>query len=91
MKDLRKRIEALGKEIEARKPQFMTVYYKDGTQKKIHPGDAVRLALEEGETIDYFEDDPNGANQGCLMGLANALLIDPEEDEAGDDGKEGNE
>lgn len=93
MNYLQRRIKALEKEIKGRTGGMFTVYYKDGTTRKIHPGDAILLSLNEADKIERFEEDPGGTNAGILEGLANALLLpgdDPNEtkDEEGE-GKDG--
>ena len=75
MNYLRRRIEAVEKEIKARSGGTFTVYYKDGTTRRIHTGDSIRLSLDEGDKIERFEEDPGGNNDGILEGLANALLL----------------
>lgn len=84
MKDLQRRIKAVEREIKARNGGMFTVYYKDGSTRLIHPGDAIRLSLDEADKIERFEEEPGGGNNGILEGLVNALLL-PGEDE----GKEG--
>ena len=84
MNYLQRRIKAVEKEIKARNGNMFTVYYKDGTTRRIHPGDSIRLCLDEGDKIERFEEEPGGGNNGILEGLVNALLL-PGEDE----GKEG--
>ncbi len=75
MNYLRRRIEAVEKEIKARNGNMFTVYYKDGSTRRIHPGDSIRLCLDEGDKIERFEEDPGGSNNGILEGLVNALLL----------------
>ena len=75
MNYLRRRIEAVEKEIKARNGNMFTVYYKDGSTRRIHPGDSIRLCLDEGDKIERFEEDEDGMNNGILEGLVNALLL----------------
>lgn len=75
MKDITKRIEALESEIKARTGASFTVYYKDGTTRQIHPGEAIALSLNEADNIERFEENEGGNNGGILEGLANALLL----------------
>lgn len=75
MKDITKRIEALESEIKARTGANFTVYYKDGTTRQIHPGEAIALSLNEADKIERFEENEGGNNGGILEGLANALLL----------------
>lgn len=93
MNALQRRIKAVEKEIKARNGGLFTVYCKDGTTRKIHPGDAIQLSLDEADKIERFEEDPGGTNAGILEGLANALLLpgdDPNETEdEEDEGKDG--
>ena len=83
MNYLQRRIKALEREITARTGGTFTVYYKDGTTRKIYPGDAIKLSLEEADKIERFEEDRGGMNAGILEGLANALLLpgDPNEED----------
>ena len=60
------------------------MHYKDGSTRRIHPGDAILLSLDEADKIERFEEEPGGSNNGILEGLVNALLIPTEEE-----GKEG--
>lgn len=75
MNYLQRRIKAVEKEIKARNGNMFTVYYKDGSTRRIHPGDAIRLSLDEADKIERFEEDPGGSNNGILEGLVNALLL----------------
>ena len=75
MQSIMKRIEALETAIKNRNIGLFSVYYKDGTIKKIHAGDVIRLSLEEADKIERFEEDEGGNNDGILEGLANALII----------------
>lgn len=75
MNYLQRRIKAVEREIKARTGGMFTVYYKDGTTRRIHPGDAIRLSLDEGDKIERFEADPGGSNNGILEGLVNTLLL----------------
>ncbi len=79
MKDLLRRIKVVEREIKARRGNMFTVCYKDGSTRRIHPGDAILLSLEEADKIERFEEDPGGSNNGILEGLVNVLLI-PGED-----------
>lgn len=81
MKDLQRRIEAVERAIKARTGGMFTVYYKDGSTRRIHPGDAILLSLEEANKIDRFEEEPGGENEGILEGLVNALLLPGDEEE----------
>ena len=75
MKDLQRRIKAVEREIKARNGNMFTVFYKDGTTRRIHPGDSIRLCLDEADKIERFEEDPGGSNNGILEGLVNTLLL----------------
>ncbi len=75
MNYLQRRIKAVEKEIKTRNGNMFTVYYKDGSTRRIHPGDSIRLCLDEGDKIERFEEDPSGSNNGILEGLVNALLL----------------
>ena len=75
MNYLQRRIKALEKEIKGRTGGMFTVYYMNGTTRKVYPGDVIRLSLEESDKIDRFEEDPGGTNAGRLEGLANVLLL----------------
>lgn len=76
MQDISRRLEALEKEIEKRNGGFFTIYYKDGTTKKIEIGQVILFCLcEESEKIERFEEGESCNNDGILEGLANALLI----------------
>ena len=79
MKELPRRIKAVEREIKARNGNMFTVFYKDGSTRRIHPGDAILLSLEESDKIERFEEDPGGSNNGILEGLVNARLL-PGED-----------
>ena len=81
MKDLQRRIEAVERAIKARTGGMFAVYYKDGSTRRIHPGDAILLSLEEANKIDRFEEEPGGENNGILEGLVNALLLPGDEEE----------
>ena len=81
MKDLQRRIKAVEKEIKAHNRGMFTVHYKDGSTRRIHPGDAILLSLEESDKIERFEEDPGGSNNGILEGLVNALLLPGDEEE----------
>ena len=72
---LKRRVEVVEREIKARNGNMFTVFYKDGTTRRIHPGDSIRLSLEEADKIERFEEDPGGSNNGILEGLVNALLL----------------
>ena len=74
MPDIKKRLEVLEKEIEKRNGGLFTVYYKDGTTRKIEAGEVIILSLEEADKIERFEEGEAGNNDGILEGLANALL-----------------
>ena len=75
MNYLRRRINAVEKEVRAHTGGLFTVFYKDGSTRRIRPGDAILLSLEEGDKIERFEEDPGGNNGGVIEGLANALLL----------------
>jgi len=75
MNYLQRRIKAVEKEIKARNGNMFTVYYKDGSTRRIHPGDSIRLCLDEGDKIERFEEDEGGSNNGILEGLVNTLLL----------------
>lgn len=85
MNTLQRRIKAVEAAIKKQNGGLFTVHYKDGTTKKIHPGDAILLSLNEADKIERFEEDEGGTNNGILEGLVNALLL-PGEDT--DEGKE---
>lgn len=85
MNALKRRIEAVEKEIKARNGGMLTVFYKDGSTRRIHPGEAIQLSLNEADKIERFEEDEDGNNGGILEGLVNALLL-PGEDEGGKEG-----
>lgn len=87
MNTLQRRIKAVETEIKKRNGGLFTVYYKDGTTRKIHPGDAIQLSLNEADKIERFEEDEGGTNNGILEGLVNALLL-PGEDHEGKEGKQ---
>lgn len=74
MNSLLKRLEALEKEIAKHDKGLFTVYYKDGTSKKIDISKVLWTALDEGDMIDRFEEDKSGTNDGEIEGLANALI-----------------
>ena len=80
MNALQRRIKAVERAIKARSGGMFTVYYKDGSTRRIHPGDAIVLSLEEADKIERFEEDEDGMNNGILEGLVNALLL-PGDDE----------
>ena len=75
---LKQRIKAIEREIKARSGGMFTVHYKDGSTRRIHPGKAIRLSLDEADKIERFEEEPGGSNDGILEGLVNALLCDKE-------------
>ena len=75
MNTLQRRIKALEREIMTRNGGLLTVFYKDGSTRKIHPGDAILLSLNEADKIERFEEDEGGNNAGVIEGLANALLL----------------
>lgn len=75
MQAIVKRIEALEKTIKKRNSGLYTVYYKDGTTKKVVSGDVILLCLEEADKIERFEEGEDNMNNGVLEGLANALLV----------------
>lgn len=85
MNALQRRIKAVERAIKARSGGMFTVYYKDGSTRRIHPGDAIQLSLNEADKIERFEEDEGGTNNGILEGLVNALLL-PGEDHEGKDG-----
>lgn len=85
MKGLQRRIEAIEHAIKARSGGMFTVHYKDGSTRRIHPGDAIALSLEEADKIERFEEEPGGGNNGILEGLVNALLLPGDEGERKDD------
>ena len=87
MNALQRRIKAVETEIKKRNGGLFTVYYKDGSTRKIHPGDAILLSLNEADKIERFEEDEGGTNNGILEGLVNALLLPGEDNE--DEGKDG--
>lgn len=75
MNTLQRRIKAVETEIKKQNVDLLTVYYKDGSTRKIYPGDAIKLSLNEADKIERFEEDPGGNNDGILEGLVNALLL----------------
>ena len=79
MKPLQRRIEALEAKIKARTGVMIPAFYKDGSTRRIYPGEAIKLSLEEGELIERFEEEPGGRNEGIVEALANAILL-PGED-----------
>ena len=89
MNTLQRRIKAVEAEIKKRNGGLFTVYYKDGTTRKIHPGDAIQLSLNEADKIERFEEDEGGTNNGILEGLVNALLLPGEDIDEEDEGKDG--
>lgn len=84
MNALQRRIKAVEREIKARSGGMFTVYYKDGSTRRIHPGDAIQLSLDEADKIERFEEEPGGSNNGILEGLVNALLLPGDMDEGKD-------
>lgn len=86
MNAFQRRTKAVEREIKAGNGGLFTVYYKNGTTRKIQPGDAILLSFNEADKIERFEEDEGGTNNGILEGLVNALLL-PGEDM--DEGKEG--
>ena len=84
MNALQRRIKAVEREIKARSGGMFTVYYKDGSTRQIHPGDAIQLSLDEADKIERFEEEPGGSNNGILEGLVNALLLPGDMDEGKD-------
>ena len=81
MNALQRRIKAVERAIKARSGGMFTVYYKDGSTRRIHPGDAIQLSLDEADKIERFEEDEGGTNNGILEGLVNALLLSGEDHE----------
>lgn len=79
MKSIQSRIKKLERVIKARNGSLFTVYYKDGSTKRIQPGDAIPLCLYEADSIERFEEDEGGTNNGIVEGLCNALLISGED------------
>lgn len=84
MNALQRRIKAVERAIKARSGGMFTVYYKDGSTRRIHPGDAIQLSLYEADKIQRFEEDEGGTNNGIIEGLCNALLLSGK-----DQGKDG--
>ena len=80
MNALEKRIEAIEKAIKSHDAGLFTVFYKDGSTRRLPPMDAVKLALTDAENIERFEEDEGSTNEGVLEGLANALLIPADEE-----------
>lgn len=72
--NLQKRLTALEKIQRDREGGLYTVYFKDGTKKRIHPGDCLPMALDDDGKIDHFEEGDGCHNDGVLEGLANILL-----------------
>lgn len=79
------RLMALETICRASQGKLFTVYYRDGRTRREAPGNCIDLALHEPELIERFEEGENCGNQGCMMGLLNALLDDPDEPEEGAD------
>lgn len=74
MNELQRRIKAVERAIKARSGGMFTVYYKDGSTRRIHPGDAIQLSLYEAYKIQLFEEDPEGGDNGIIEALVNDLL-----------------
>lgn len=74
MNALQRRIKAVERAIKARSGGMFTVYYKDGSTRRIHPGDAIQLSLYEADKIQRFEEDPEGGDNGIIESLVNDLL-----------------
>lgn len=79
MKSIQSRIKELERVIKARNGSLFTVYYKDGSTRRIQPGDAIPLCLYEADKIERFEEDEGGTNNGIIEGLCNALLLSGED------------
>ncbi len=75
MNTLQRRIKAVETQIKAKGGDLITAYYKDGTTRKVYPGEAIALSLTEGELIARFEEGESGGNAGIVEGLVNALLL----------------
>ena len=74
MNALQRRIKAVERAIKARSGGMFTVYYKDGSTRRIHPGDAIQLSLYEADKIQRFEEDPEEGDNGIIEALVNDLL-----------------
>lgn len=70
----KRRIKALEKKIKEREGGLFTVYYKDGTSRKVEPGEALLLSLNETEKIDCFVEEPGGKDNGRISDFVNAFL-----------------
>ena len=79
MKSIQIRIKELERVIKARNGSLFTVYFKDGSTRRIQPGDAIPLCLYEADKIERFEEDEGGTNNGIIEGLCNALLLSGED------------
>ena len=80
MKSVQARLAKIEQQIKSNSVEMLTVYYKDGSVKKIHPMDAIQLALFEADKISCFEEESGCKNCGVIEGLVNALLIVDEEE-----------
>lgn len=75
MNTLQRRIKAVETQIKAKGGGLITAYYKDGTTRKVYPGEAIALTLNEGDLIARFEEGESGTNDGIVEGLVNTLLL----------------
>ena len=74
-KEIKTRIGKLEKLFSAQDIGMITVFYKDGTIRRVYGCEAVILSIFEGEKIERFEDGTEATGY-ALEGLAKALLID---------------
>ena len=74
-KSLLRRIEAVEEEIKKRDKGLFTVFYRNGSVRKIPPADAILLCRREAGEIKRFEETTGESDNGLLEGLVNALLL----------------
>lgn len=84
-KTLAGRVKSLEEKIKSSRDMLYTVFYRDGHKEYKSPGECITLALENWQGIERFQEGENCGNQGCMMGLLNALLDDPDEPKEGAD------
>lgn len=80
-KSIESRLEALEARHKDLTASLYTVHYKDGHKEYKSGGECIELALTAYRDIMRFEEGKKCGNQGCMMGLLNALLDDPDENE----------
>lgn len=68
-----KRLEALEQKALSEEVGLLTVFYKDGSSRRVFGCEAVLLSLEESDKIERFEEVGEG-NGHILEGLVNVLL-----------------